>query len=189
MNCRRIWTYARSTCITWPHDHGGHFRPGWSEVIFCSHGRDEILFTGFRIAFWHFKNKHSDFLKFFGLRSILIISSNMLSSTCFQSTRLVVYLALVIVYASLHKKIFSKWSFSMKNLQFPPNFWENFNKNVIFEILDLKYRTSYQPIKASVFKFFFILSSFNFWSFLSTSRFLSIWLILKNQSFLSQKWE
>ena len=88
----------------------------------------------------------------------------MLSSTCFQSTRLVVYLALVIVHASLHKKIFSKWSFSMKNLKL--NFWENFNENMISEILDLKYRTSYQPIKASVFKFLFILLSFNFRSFL-----------------------
>ena len=24
------------------------------KVIFCSHDRDEILFTGFRIVFWHF---------------------------------------------------------------------------------------------------------------------------------------
>ena len=86
----------------------GHFWP--NRVIFCSHGRDEILFTGFRIAFWHFENKHSEFFEIFEIFwNFLdcvgfIISSNMLSSTCFQSTRLVVYLALVIVYASLHKK-------------------------------------------------------------------------------------
>lgn len=39
------------------------------KVIFCSHDRDEILFTGFRIAFWHFINKHFEF--HFGLRSII----------------------------------------------------------------------------------------------------------------------
>ena len=38
----------------------GHFYPRSFRVIFCSHGREEILFTGFRIAFWHFINMHSD---------------------------------------------------------------------------------------------------------------------------------
>ena len=72
------------------------------------------------------------------------------------------------------------------------NFWENFNENVIFEILDLKYRTSYQPIKASVFKFLFILSSFNFWSFLvkiEQSNLIIFDRFWRKQSFLSPKWE
>ena len=63
-------------------------------------------------------------------------------------------------------KMISNRPFSMKNFKNVQYFWENFIENVILEILDIEYRTSYQPIKASVFKFLFIVSSLNFWSFL-----------------------
>ena len=31
LNCRRIWTYARSTCITWPHE--GSFLANWGHIL------------------------------------------------------------------------------------------------------------------------------------------------------------
>ena len=86
-----------------------------------------------------------------------------LFSTCFQSTRLVVYLALVLVLTSIHKMSILNFSFLKKNLKNYHKFWENFTENEIFG----KYRTSYQPIKASVFKFLFVLSSLSILSFLT----------------------